>query len=196
MLRTIVQTTWGAIAHPTAPSTQTHRSTRLDARDRVPVGRGPNPRPMTMNRTIGAALHERASITTQVLAPTAAPGTAPWGELPELAGLAEVSTEPFPPEWWRRRRIAPMPASPFVAALGTARVDAVDEPAPTIEIVARPSQAVAPNATPSEAIPIGPTMDRAERRHRGGRFARLCLLVAGALISFIVVDAASGRTHR
>lgn len=106
---------------------------------------------------------------------------APWGDAPGISLLATVTTQPVPPEWWRRTRTKPIADTPFLA--GGDREPASQRAA----IIARETT-VRQHDRREEPRP---------HRVRGKRgrslFARLCLVVAGALISYIVVDAATGR---
>ncbi len=133
----------------------------------------------------------RVAIHVNGSGPTVAPMRAPWGESPVIAAFAIVTTEPFPAEWWRRPRTAPVASDPFVRRV-EATVHAT-EASGQIQIHAADATTITPlRHEPSRAM-LG---RKAAARKRRGMFARICLVVAGALISFIVIDATSGRAHR
>ncbi len=136
--------------------------------------------------------------------------SAPWGELPGLHRIAVVTTLPFPAEWWRRPRIGPPSDDPFESRHDPAMASAstvIDRPRPSpgrgssqaeVSVSGRTSSPVlapASASAPSRAERRQPAHAAGQRR-RPGRFARVCLVVAGALISWIVVDAAAGRARR
>lgn len=182
MLRTFVSS-WLGIASPPAPRTR-RASAPWTPRKRRP---------------------RNARVTAASVAPTVV--LAPWGELPALRGLAVVTTQPFPDEWWRKPRIAPPPADPFQAganAPNTPNARPIEQAAPVMEHRPMPpvARAHTPHATDHAQATDRAPRSRAERRGHEpatdrrrvrGRFARLCLVVAGALISWIVVDAAAGH---
>ena len=124
---------------------------------------------------------------------------APWGDAPELYRFAVVTTEAFPPEWWRRPRTEPPRESPFLesrerhAAGTTARADEQPRSAhaqsPAATLITTPAKT--PLAMGRDAGASDRTRDEPRQRRR--LFARICLVLAGALISFIVVAAASGH---
>lgn len=187
MLKTFI-TTWLAIASPPAPGTRRAPApwTRLG---------------QAGGKTAGTTVHAERIIRL-----------APWGDVPGLHGLAVVTTEPFPAEWWRKPRLTPPPADPFGGAPHSAPPSAtsraasgtrpVQEPGPVATLPTEPAAAPAQPTAGHSRTTLSMLTSRAARRGRDraagrrterGRFARLCLVVAGALISWIVVDAAAGH---
>ena len=194
MLRTIVRMTLGAVAPPTVPSTRPYRPLGGDPRVAIPVGRGRvDDRAASNGRSAVDGVASPSALPHAVAVRTVAPMHAPWGELPALAQLAVVTTEPFPPEWWRRPRITPPPETPFVIEPHEAST------APDASVTAHDHSLAAASElviVDEGGAPHRSVHTRGSARRRRGLFARICLVIAGALISFIVVDAASGRAHR
>ncbi len=153
---------------------------------------------------------ERGTASGSPAPPASSVVVAPWGELPELHRIAVVTTQPFPAEWWRRPRIGPPPDDPFESRVEPPTASAstvIDRPRPSPGRGSSQAEANVSHraSSPAAVSAPAPAPSRTERRHRAhdadqrrrpGRFARLCLVVAGALISWIVVDAAAGRARR
>jgi hypothetical protein len=74
----------------------------------------------------------------------------------------------------------------------TAAVHSVDPPSSSTH----PRPALARPVTKTTGGASSRPARREAAAKRRGRFARFCLVVAGALISFMVVDAAAGRGRR
>jgi hypothetical protein len=124
----------------------------------------------------------------------------PWRE-PELPPHIVVETHAWPPEaWWRGSLAASLRAAPMREAMAASVERAAESrvsvrhasPAPST-----PVPAMADTVTDARAIRSAstPTIPPHEPRQRS-LFARVALLVASVVISFIVVEAVAGRTER
>ena len=164
MLRTLVRQAFWVVAPPTV---REHR-----------IGGTPAARPHR-----GVAVEERRT-EPRIL-------YAPWGESPGLARIAVVTTEAFPPEWWRRPRTDDIPESPFLADQQPARAVAI---APMPEAVKADRVATDAATHGNVATTTPATRIRARRPATADGCSRgSAVVLAGAIISFIVVDAANGR---
>ena len=169
MLRTFTRMALGVASVPIRSEA---RTSSRPARRRVPV--------QVESRRAQPSLAPAPMVVGQTM-------LAPWGEVPTLERIAVVTTQPFPAEWWRRPRAEPVPDTPFIRG---------HEQVAGVGIVAARRAPMDTDLAPVvRHARIGDPGD-SRRGHRHGRFARLCLVIAGALISFIVVDAASGHGRR
>jgi hypothetical protein len=184
VLRTLTRTVLGIVAPPTDAAARGGTGVAARYRYAIPVDDGSRVRPQAPE--------------------------APWGDPPELFRFAVVTTEAFPPEWWRRPRTEPQ-ESPFLdhhARPAASTTDRADEQSRSGQARSRSARAqphsaptlTAAGVSPAPAIPLAAGRDAGasdrtldEPRQRRRLFARICLVLAGALISFIVVDAASGH---
>jgi hypothetical protein len=197
VLRAVTSLALG-VASPSARGPRLAPVPSAGARVPVPVGPGP-----------GRGAWDRIAEPSD---PPWATMLAPWEEAPALAGICVVTTRPFPQEWWRRPRTTPPPETPFLgrpAAVpirsedGATVVPSAGPPRGSGDPIPGTGWAPAERHGSSQQGPSrrgsarsGSSRSGASEERHHGRFARLCLVIAAALISFIVVDAALGNGRR